>query len=68
VYELSRAHDYSVAYLLHFQVVFLGVSKGFEKNIGTRCDSFLPSLDISLSCTRAPLMVVCVAETYRMSG
>jgi hypothetical protein len=36
--------------------------------IGTCCDSFLSSLDISLSCTKAPLTTVCVVETYRMSG
>jgi hypothetical protein len=38
------------------------------KYIGTWCDSYMPSLDISLSCTRASLIVVCVTETYKMSG
>jgi hypothetical protein len=67
--ELSCAHDYSIT------------SSPFSSNIswsqrGLRKQNilklvvivFLPSLDVSLSCTRALLTVVCVTETYRMSG
>jgi hypothetical protein len=38
------------------------------KYIWTCCDNFLPSFDIFLFYTRAPLTVVCVTETYRMRG
>jgi hypothetical protein len=38
------------------------------KYIGTWCDIFLPSFDVSLSCMRAPLIAICVAQTYKMRG
>jgi hypothetical protein len=67
--KLTRTHDYSITYLFHLRVVFFRASKSLKmKYIGTWCDSFLPSFDVSLSCTRALRTTIYTAETYKMRG
>jgi hypothetical protein len=67
--KLSCAHDYSISYFFHLRVYFFEPARALEtKYIGTSCDIFLSSFDTSLSFTRDPLTIVCIADTYRMSG
>jgi hypothetical protein len=67
VTQLSGAHDYGITYLLYLRIILLGTQRN-TKYISTCCESFLPSLHTSLSCTMAPLTAVWVAKTYGISG